>query len=156
MRVSRGAFLKACGALVLGRAAGSFSALTTPAFAAHAPTCSRATLRLESASAARFRPHLYSRFTVYTSAGARVPVILSQVVEQPLTPGVEQFSLAFHAPPGAPVLHGTTAFRHDALGEFELFIAPVGAASAQRTMYEACFSRFVHHGRLATGDDSNG
>jgi hypothetical protein len=98
---------------------------------------------VEHASAALFQPHLDTTFAVRTNDGTRLPVVLKRVTEQPITHNVEQFSLSFHALPGAPVLHGTHTFQHAALGAFDLFVAPVGAGGAERTVYEACFSRHV-------------
>ena len=78
-------------------------------------------------------------------------VFLARVTERPLTQGVQQFSLTFHAPAGSPALNGTSAFRHSILGEFDLFIVRVGAGGPDRTVYEACFSRHVRADVL--GDD---
>ena len=106
---------------------------------------------MEHASAALFLPHLHTTFTVRATEGTRVPIFLARVSERPLAQGVQQFSLTFHAPPGAPALNGTSAFRHPILGEFDLFIVRVGAGSPCRTVYEACFSRHVRAD--VTGDD---
>ncbi len=106
---------------------------------------------MEHASAALFLPHLHTTFTARATEGTRVPIFLARVSERPLAQGVQQFSLTFHAPPGAPALNGTSAFRHPILGEFDLFIVRVGAGSPCRTVYEACFSRHVRAD--VTGDD---
>ena len=94
-------------------------------------------LHLDDISAAAFAPHLDSRFA--TDAG---PLTLTRIVERPLQRGVEQFSLIFRAAADDCRPHGTYAFAHPALGNFDLFIAPVGLPSEGAT-YEACFSRHV-------------
>jgi hypothetical protein len=106
---------------------------------------------MEHASAALFLPHLHTIFSVRATEGTRVPLVLARVTERPLTQGVQQFSLTFHAPPGAPALNGTSAVRHPILGEFDLFIVRVGAGSPHRAVYEACFSRHVRADVM--GDD---
>jgi hypothetical protein len=117
-------------------------------FVADAPLRPGSPFRIEHATAADFRPHLHTTFTVHSTAGTRLPLTLVQVTQQPTAEGIEQFSLVFHAPPDAPPAHGTNTIRHQVLGEFALFMTPVGASSAQRTVYEACFSRLSKaHGR---------
>jgi hypothetical protein len=106
---------------------------------------------MEYANAVLFLPHLHTHFTVPSNEGACVPLVLARVTERPVTQGVEQFSLGFYAPAGAAPLHGTHAIQHHVLGEFDLFIAPVGGKSADRTVYEACFSRHVRNGESALG-----
>jgi hypothetical protein len=98
---------------------------------------------MEDASAALFQPYLDTTFAARSSDGTRLPLVLARVTEQPITPNVEQFSLSFHARAGTRLPSGTHAFQHPALGAFDLFISPVGA-SAERTVYEACFSRHVN------------
>jgi hypothetical protein len=154
--VSRGDFLRVWGVLLLGRTVGAEWTALADAFAG-APRPSFCVFRIEHASAADFRPHLHTTFTVHSTAGTRLPLTLVQVTQQPTAEGIEQFSLEFHATPGAPALHGTHAIHHGTLGGFDLFIAPVGAASAQRTVYEACFSRHVPASRGArSGADTPG
>ena len=153
MEVSRTGFLRICGAVLLGRAvdASPLCAAVGGAFAARSPRRPGSTFRMEYASAALFLPHLHTIFTVRATEGTQVPIVLARVTERPLSQSVEQFSLTFHAPQGAPALNGTSAFRHPILGEFDLFIVRVGAASPHRTVYEACFSRYVRVDVL--GDD---
>lgn len=143
MNVSRAGFLKICAAIMLGRTADA-SPWLAPAgsvVAAATPGLLRVPFRVEDASAAIFQPHVKTMFSVRTNDGTRLPVVLARVTEQPITHDVEQFALSFHAPPGAPALHGTYTFQHAALGAFDLFVAPVGAGGAGRAVYEACFSR---------------
>ena len=78
----------------------------------------------------------------------RLALVLASVNERPISHGLEQFSLVFHAPAGQGGFNGTHAFQHQALGHFDLFIAPVGARDARRTVYEACFSRHRRGGAV--------
>ena len=144
MNVSRAGFLKICAAVLLGRTADA-SSLIAPAggvVAARAPGLLRVPFRVEHASAALFQPHLGTTFAVHSSDGTRMSLVLARVTEQPVTNNVEQFSLGFHARPGAAELHGTHTFQHPTLGTFDLFVGPVGAGT-ERVVYEACFSRHV-------------
>jgi hypothetical protein len=142
VNLSRAGFLKICVAALLGRTVDTASWFTSTGGApAAAPGGARAPFRVEDASASVFQPYLNTTFAVRSSGGTRLPLVLARVTEQPFTHNVEQFSLSFHAAPGAALSHGTHAFQHPALGEFDLFIAPIGGGSAKRTLYEACFSR---------------
>ena len=145
MKLSRGGFLRISGAALLGRCVEIGSLLGAVAASAATPELERphGRLRLEDVSSASFRPHVTTTFAVRTSSGAQVPLVLAQITERPLDNDVEQFSLLFTQPQDAAVLHGTYGFHHPALGAFDLFIAPVGAANARDIVHEACFSRHV-------------
>jgi hypothetical protein len=97
---------------------------------------------VENARAALFRPHVNATFTV-TAGSCRTSMVLARVDERPVTRGVEQFSLIFHAPAGAVIPEGTHAFHHPALGSLPLFVVPVGIPNSRRSIYQACFSRRV-------------
>jgi hypothetical protein len=99
--------------------------------------------RLQDATAQLFLQHLNTPFAVRSADGTRARFVLAEVIERPVSRDVEQFSLIFHAPAGAAVRDGTHAFQHPALGEFNLFIVPVGASSLRRTVYQACFGRHL-------------
>jgi hypothetical protein len=152
VKISRAGFLKACGVGLLGQTVDRPWTAIGDVFAADAPLRPGSTFRIEHASAADFRPHLHSTFTAESSEGARVPLVLTQITERPPARGVQQFSLVFDVPMGGPALDGTNAFRHPLLGRFDLFMVPIGAASPQRTVYEACFSRHVPVSRGARSE----
>ena len=113
MKVSRADFLKTCGAALLGPCvdAGSLVA-AAGAFPAAEASFPRSRFRLDDASAALFRQHLKSTFSVRSMEGRRVPLVLAGVIEQPIDHHIEQFSLIFHSPAGVPVPGGIHAFRH--------------------------------------------
>jgi hypothetical protein len=142
VNVSRARFLKICVALVAGRNvdASSIGCSVGGALAA-APVQASTSFQVEHATAAMFQAHLNTPFAVRSAGGIRLPLRLTRVTERPLTRGIEQFSLSFQAPAGSLLPHGTHAFRHSALGTFDLFVSPVGGVSAQSRVYEACFSR---------------
>jgi len=144
VKVSRGEFLALCGAAVLGAgvdASPLAGAAIGPAATADAGPPAR--FLWEDASGALFRPHVNSPFSVRTALGARLPLVLADVVERPIDSHVQQFSLTFHGPSGAALPDGIHSFQHSALGEFDLFVVPVGVPNARQTVYEACFSRHV-------------
>ena len=109
-----------------------------------APQPPRAPLTL-----AEMAPHVGSRFDVWVAPLGRERLTLIEAVGRPprgqgrREVTGEAFSLLFSAG-NARVPAGTHAFRHPALGWFELFVSPVGQArNGQR--YEAV----VNHHALA-------
>jgi hypothetical protein len=146
MKVSRAAFLKACGAalLVVGVGVDARALFDTPAKPPAVPE--RALVGSDvtfNHGADRFREHLNTSFSVRAADGARARMVLTQIVEHPITRNVEQFSLIFHAPRGTTVPHGTHAVQHQTLGDFDLFVVPIGVPNGRRTVYQACFSRHL-------------
>jgi hypothetical protein len=154
VRVSRAAFLGACGVALLGarvdarRLRGFLSSadgMDLEAFRSNGAEASRhgAPFQLQDATAPLFVQHLNTPFAVRSADGTCARLVLADVSECPATKNVEQFSLIFHAPPCTAVRDGTHAFQHAALGDFSLFIVPVGASNLRRTVYQACFSRHL-------------
>jgi hypothetical protein len=70
------------------------------------------------------------------------PLRLVRVTERPTQHGVAQFSIGFEGATRSPLEQGLHAFRHPALGRFELFITSIGGP-ADVVTYEACFSRHL-------------
>jgi hypothetical protein len=145
LTVSRAAFLKACGLLLVGVRLDASALLDSCAqqsrpMKADGPG---GPFPLQSTGAERFRQQLDTSFTLRAADGDSVDLVLAKVCERPITRNVEQFSLIFHAPAGTALSHGTYGFQHRALGEFELFIVPIGAPDERRTVYQACFSRHL-------------
>jgi len=97
--------------------------------------------QLQNATAREFLPHVETSFSVRTADGTVATFLLERVIERRVVKNVEQFSLMFHAPAGTAIADGTHAFRHPTLGDFNLFIVPVGASNSERRRYQACFSR---------------
>jgi hypothetical protein len=147
VNVTRGSFLKACGAALLGQRAGASPWLA--AAGGEAPfvvAVPGPDVGLHDPSAAMFRSHLNTSFRVRVRQDAHRHLILARVADGPACKDIEQFSLLFHGPADADLLHGTYAVRHPELGAFDLFIAPIGVPDRRRSVYEACFSRLVRSG----------
>jgi hypothetical protein len=145
VKVSRGDFFTLCGAAILGSRVDASPLLGAVLGSVEPAGIGRsvARFRLQDACAAQFRPHVNSAFSVRPAQGARLPLVLASVIEHSIDNRVQQFSLMFDAPAGAALPDGTHAFQHPALGDFDLFVVPVGGSNAHRTVYEACFSRHV-------------
>jgi hypothetical protein len=137
VKMSRAGFFKACGMVLLGPrlyAAGAIRQYET--HPAPVP------LPLTSFSADLFRPCIGTVFSCEGTAGAKT-LVLAKVTERPVQRHVAQFSLIFHGAPGTDMGDGTCLFRHAVLGSFDLFIVPIGSGNGRRSVYQACFSRYV-------------
>jgi hypothetical protein len=55
----------------------------------------------------------------------------------------EKFSLIFTAGPEKPLQQGIHGFRHESLGDFELFITPVMSPDRDLNWYEASINREI-------------
>ena len=136
MKVSRGGFLTACGAALVG------AGLDTSSFVADAA------IDVCSARAADFRPHLNTAFDVRAATDPNLwrRLVLTNIVERS-EPQVEQFAVVFEDAAPTPLTDGIYQFQHSRLGRFDLFIASVGRRDGRRRLCEACFSRHVQAGR---------
>jgi hypothetical protein len=145
MRVSRATFLKAFGTAIVGAGVDARTLVASAAGLSNVPELPRAGGRFTvlDAEAAHFRPHLNTSFSVHSAGGASARLVLVEVAERPITRDVEQFSLIFHAPAATTLPQGTHAVHHHVLGDFDLFIVPIGAPNGRRTVYQACFSRHL-------------
>ena len=139
MTISRAGFVKVCGLALFGA---GLDASSLEAFSIASPTVDRARpFRVLDATASLFRRQLDTAFDLCSADGASARLVLAEVNERPVTRNVEQFSVIFHAPPDCAIPDGIHTLHHASLGRFELFIVPVGASRARRTVYQACFSR---------------
>jgi hypothetical protein len=147
VKVSRGNFLKICAAAFVGAGAHAPSLLDDVVLQAAAggalPAAVDGRFDWTRASAALFRPHVATTFSTLSEDGSPTTLVLDRVDEHPCGPDIEQFSLLFHGT-AAAVGYGVYTVRHAALGEFEMFLAPV-RRRGDRGSYEACVSR--HLGR---------
>jgi len=145
VNVSRGDFLKLCATALVGLSADLPSSLGGGVLHAAAardvtPVDHGARFEWARASASLFEPHVDSIFDAHDENGGVERLRLSRVVRRP-APGLEQFSLLFDGTAGRAV-HGIVTLRHATLGEFAVYVAPVGAAGDRGTC-EACFSRYL-------------
>lgn len=98
---------------------------------------------LESFTIATFQPHVGERFTVGTHD---LVLRLTSIEDWSRRAGSHSaeyarapFSLLFHALDGKHVPQGTYALKHDRIGEFGLFIVPLGPDS-EGMRYQAVFT----------------
>ena len=132
MIVSRGSFLRACCAGLIGGC--------LPRWAIAGGGGSGVAAGVPAAQgAARFSPHVGSVFTVVETGHT---LRLRDVTESTISPGVEQFALHFSGSADAPLEHGLYTFHYGSRTSIDMFITPVGAATGT-PIYEACFSRIV-------------
>lgn len=96
---------------------------------------------LDTATSATFQPHVGDRFEVTPQEGEPFEAVLSGCEETPYGSPSERvpFSLVFVGPAERSVNQQICAFRHAQLGDFELFIVPLGPVE-QGTRYEAVIS----------------
>lgn len=96
---------------------------------------------LEPFTAAMFAPHIGETFRLIASESEWLDLTLSTVEERDqITPTPERkpFTLLFHGPHSPIAPQRTYRFAHATIGEFDLFIVPVGPDQAVQR-YEAVF-----------------
>jgi hypothetical protein len=134
MKVTRGVFLAACGAGLLGTVmdAGALEGATadTAGVVPHA--------RPDD-----LRSQVGTTFQLEATDGSQ-PVILAEVRDRSVEWRIEQCSALFRGDAAAALSDGTYAFHHPALGRFQLFVVALGPGGmhAPHVYYEACISRF--------------
>lgn len=93
-----------------------------------------------------FSEQLHTAFQVHMPGAAPLTLELFEVTEKDSSPNVEQFSLIFRGPLEPYFPQGTYTLQHDKLGEFALFLVPLGPDAAGMS-YQAIFNRFRHPSR---------
>ena len=89
-----------------------------------------------------FRQHLDTNF-VFDDPSGPLLLRLVEVEDNGVTHGVRQFSLFFHGPADRILPPNTFSFRHESLGQIDLFLGPVVGSNQERILYQACFSVLV-------------
>ena len=87
-----------------------------------------------------FAEHLNTKFRIPLQPSGAVELELLEVVSTLSTPRQEQFSIFFRGPGNIYLPQRTYRMEHDALGELDLFIVPVGR-DPEGFRYEAVFNR---------------
>lgn len=87
----------------------------------------------------QFVPHANSKFRSLTDSDP-IELELTDVSDLTLSAHQERFSLTFRGPKDKFLEQGTRLIQHDVLGEFELFLVPLGATE-EGYLYEASFNR---------------
>jgi hypothetical protein len=87
-----------------------------------------------------FQPHVDTVFSVGGTEVGRHRMKLVEVASRESNPAIESFSLLFEGPVQPLLPQGIYRFDHPGIGDFEIFIVPVGQ-TAGGTRYEAVFNR---------------
>jgi hypothetical protein len=87
-----------------------------------------------------FAENLNSKFMMTLPEAEPLALDLIEVTEIPSVEGQEQFSVIFQAPLNAPVRQGIYTLEHERLGEFGIFLVPIGK-DKNGVQYEAFFNR---------------
>jgi hypothetical protein len=89
-----------------------------------------------------FQENLNTRFWLTAEGAEPYALDLVEFVEFHSAPKQEQFSLRFRGDRAQIFPQQIYAMKHEAIGEFELFLVPVGRDDSG-TVYEAVFNRFI-------------
>ena len=87
-----------------------------------------------------FGQNVNTKFQVQTGDDTSVDLELTEVSELKLYPRQEEFSIWFRGPADVFLAQGVRNFKHDQIGEFELFIVPI-RQEADGIYYQAIFNR---------------
>ncbi len=89
-----------------------------------------------------FEQAMHSTFRIRLEGSESIEVEQIELNEGPSAPHQEQFAVVFHGPAHQRLGQGLYKFDHDAMGEFGLFIVPVGK-DRDGFLYEAVFNRQI-------------
>jgi len=89
-----------------------------------------------------FAAQLKKKFRVQVDETNAVDLVLAEVSELKLLPGVEQFSIVFRGPLETFLGQGMREFEHDEMGSFQLFLVPINKLD-DGFSYEAVFNRLT-------------
>ena len=89
-----------------------------------------------------FQENLNSRFWLVAEGLEPYALDLLECVNGHSTPRQEQFSLRFRGDRAQIFPQQIYAMKHEAMGEFELFLVPIGRDNSG-TFYEAVFNRLI-------------
>lgn len=83
-----------------------------------------------------------TRFELQIAPAQLVELELVELREGQSSARQEQFALLFCGPPASPVWQGLWPICHATLGQFDLFLTPVGR-DEEGNYYEAVFNRLI-------------
>ncbi len=89
-----------------------------------------------------FAAHLHTQFYVLDGPPGDFALQLSSVSALTVTPHQQNFSILFRAPSEWYLPQRIYRLKHDHLGEFDLFLVPVGQEEGY-FLYEAIFNHLV-------------
>ena len=87
-----------------------------------------------------FSQHANTKFRAEVDENTDVELDLIEVSELKVYPQQEEFVVLFRGPSESFLGQGLRNFKHDVMGQFELFIVPI-RQDAQGFYYEAVFNR---------------
>ena len=87
-----------------------------------------------------FTKNANTKFQVETDGNTPVELELIAISELKLYPQQQEFSVQFRGPLSTYLDQGVRPFKHDQMGQFELFIVPI-KQDAEGFYYEAIFNR---------------
>ena len=89
-----------------------------------------------------FANNLNTKFRIQVDSSGTIETELTEMSEHLVSSRQERFSIVFRAPNETPLGQGMRHFRHDKMGEFDLFLVPI-SQDDRGTCYEAVFNRLV-------------
>jgi hypothetical protein len=89
-----------------------------------------------------FAQNLNTRFWLMDERSDPYAMDLIELADGHSTPRQEQFSLHFRGTPDRIYPQRIYAMKHDGIGDFELFLVPIGRDESG-TLYEAVFNRMI-------------
>jgi len=97
------------------------------------------TVHLEYAA---FANNLNTKFRIKIDDSNTIEAELTELTEHLVSPRQERFSIIFRGPNETLLGQGMHYFKHDQMGEFDLFLVPI-SQDDRGTYYEAVFNRLV-------------
>ncbi len=89
-----------------------------------------------------FAEKLGATFRLLPDDGKTLDIKLTEVSDLQTSPHSEQFAIVFRGPAETSLTQGTHRLEHEDMGEFALFLVPVGS-DAEGLLYEAVFNRLL-------------
>ena len=87
-----------------------------------------------------FTQHINTKFQIKIDEQRTIELELTEVSDLKLYPRQEQFAVTFRGPLDMFLGQGLQSFTHEQMGEFELFLVPIGK-DERGYNYEAVFNR---------------
>jgi len=97
---------------------------------------------IENITREMFRESLNTKFRLRAETPEPIELELLEITESINTPKHEQFALLFLGPQSLYLPQMTYRLEHEKLGEFDLFLVPVGRVE-NGLQYEAVVNRFL-------------
>src|SRR2546421_416258 len=89
-----------------------------------------------------FSKHLNTKFRIRLNDNQTIDAELTEVSERLISTRQERFAIVFRASNEVLLEQGMHLFEHDRMGNFSLFVVPIGRDEAG-TYYEAVFNRLI-------------